>query len=83
MKKPSIDRKDNNGNYTFKNCQYIELTINTGKDKCKKIYEIRNNKIIKVWNSLVEIKRTNGWDLSNITDAIRMRRKAHGSYWKR
>lgn len=31
MDKPSIDRKENEGNYTFKNCQYIEH-----KENCKK-----------------------------------------------
>jgi hypothetical protein len=83
MKKPSIDRKDVNKNYTFGNCQYIEFLENTVKDKYKKIYEIRNNKVLKVWNSLTEIRTITGWDISNITDSIRMGRMAHGSYWKR
>lgn len=28
MKRPSIDREDNNGNYTFRNCRFIELGKN-------------------------------------------------------
>jgi hypothetical protein len=28
MKKPSIDRKNRNGNYTVRNCRYIELSEN-------------------------------------------------------
>ena len=32
MEKPSIDRKNNNGNYTLKNCQFIELRKNRSKD---------------------------------------------------
>jgi len=28
LKKPSIDRKDNNGDYIFSNCRYIELVEN-------------------------------------------------------
>ena len=31
MKIPSIDRKDNNGNYTLDNCQFIEQSENTKK----------------------------------------------------
>lgn len=33
MEKPSIDRKDNDGNYIFYNCQYIEFVQNINKDK--------------------------------------------------
>jgi len=31
LKIPSIDRKDNNDNYTFENCRYIEMGANTAK----------------------------------------------------
>lgn len=31
MKKPSIDRIDNNGNYELSNCQFIEVAENTRK----------------------------------------------------
>lgn len=33
MNKPSIDRINNDGDYTFSNCQYIELKINSGKTR--------------------------------------------------
>lgn len=80
---PSIDRENVNKNYTFSNCRFIEFKINSVKDKYKKIYEIRNNIVIKIWNSLTELRRETGWDLSTIHDAIRRRRVSHGSYWKR
>jgi len=35
MNKPSIDRIDNNGNYIFNNCKYIELSENIKKGNNK------------------------------------------------
>lgn len=35
MKKPSIDRKDNDGNYIFENCRFIELSKNVAKRNMK------------------------------------------------
>lgn len=43
MKKPTIDRKNNDGHYEFDNCQFLELVENAKKqakqrrEKCKKI----------------------------------------------
>ena len=31
LKRPSIDRKDNDGHYTYENCQFIELSENSKK----------------------------------------------------
>ncbi len=31
MDKPSIDRRDNNGHYTYKNCRFIEMSENSKK----------------------------------------------------
>lgn len=33
MEQPSIDRKDSLGDYTFDNCQYLELCENVSKKK--------------------------------------------------
>jgi hypothetical protein len=39
MKCPSIDRKDVNANYDITNCQFIERSLNTGKDKRKPVIQ--------------------------------------------
>ena len=38
MKKPSIDRKDNKGHYTLKNCRYIEFAKNVSREHKGKIF---------------------------------------------
>jgi len=35
MKKPSIDRKDNDGHYIYENCRFIELSENSSRPKSK------------------------------------------------
>jgi len=55
MKRPSIDRKENDGDYTFNNCQYIELAKNTIKAHNKKIMQYNTKgKFIKKYNSIIE-----------------------------
>ena len=68
MKKPSIDRKDNDGNYTIENCEFIELKENSGKDKRKPIlqYDL-NNKFIREFKSMREVQRIFKIDHSSIS----------------
>ena len=77
MKRPSIDRKDNNGNYTLKNCRYIELSENIARSSRKlipeQVLEIREKyspatsyaKIGKIYNiaktSISSIIRRKTW----------------------
>jgi len=58
MDKPSIDRIDNDGDYTFRNCQYVELWENAGRrrfrDTCPKGHPLKGK-------NLYLNPRRNGW----------------------
>jgi len=67
MKKPSIDREDNDGNYILENCRFIEFNDNRIKDKIKKVKQFdKKGNFIKEWDSIIEIKRILGFESSNI-----------------
>jgi len=58
MVKPTIDRKNNNLNYTIGNCEFIEHVINTGKDRRKPVLQFDlNGKFIKGFNSVKEASK--------------------------
>jgi len=58
MKCATIDRINNDGNYTFDNCQFIEKIENTKKAKIKSIiqYDLQGN-FIKEWESTTTASR--------------------------
>ncbi len=81
MQRPSIDRKDNNGDYTFENCQFIELSINSGKDKIKPILQYNKDmQFIKEWNSILEAQNIYGHGI--ITCLTKRDKTAYGFIWR-
>ncbi len=57
MNNPSIDRKDNDKHYTLDNCEFIEMTENSAKDKRKSILQLDlDDKFIKEWKSATEVE---------------------------
>jgi len=90
MKKPSINRKDNGGNYIFSNCEFIELSLNCA-EKNKRIFSIpilQYNKqgiFIKEWASTREASRILKISPSGINGCLikRKHRKSAGGFkWK-
>lgn len=90
MKKPTVDRMNPKGHYTYKNCQFLELS-----DNCKKLWVQNNitrkpvgqyslsNKIINIYISQSEAFRQTGISQGNIASCCRKERNNAGGYvWK-
>src|SRR6185295_15550490 len=87
MKKPSIDRLDDDCNYTFDNCQFIELADNIRKRNIKHAAKIlqysRDGKFIKEWESAVIASYTLNIKLPSIYMCkVGKRPTAGGFIWK-
>lgn len=85
MDKPSIDRKENNGNYELGNCQYIELQKNVSKqDKSKFKVQILqhdlNKKLIKEWESIMSASKVLKIVRANIIKCLKHTRNHAGGF---
>jgi hypothetical protein len=81
MKKPSIDRKDNDGDYTFNNCRFMEKDDNTNKDRKKKVLQFDlNGNFIKEWESIYKVRTELNFSIDRCLKGER--KKANGFLWK-
>lgn len=88
MKKPSIDRKENNDHYQLDNCRFIELSDNIAEKNRRNLsksvlqYDLQGN-FIKEWNSTREIERELGINHAGIVLCIQDKLKTSGGYkWR-
>jgi hypothetical protein len=83
MKRPSIDRIDNNGNYILSNCQFIELNKNSAKDKFKSIIQFDlDGNFIKEWKSLGEVSKYLSMPISTLSKCVIYKKIINDFIWK-
>jgi hypothetical protein len=85
LKRPSINRKDNDGDYTFDNCEFIEKGLNTSERNSrvsrKSIIQLDlNGKLIKIWNSTREASKQLNIDFRRIGEVARGERASINNY---
>ena len=84
MKKPSIDRIKSNLNYTFDNCQFIELSKNIQKVFIKPILQFdKKGNFIKEWSSIISVEETLGILHTSICNNLKgLSQSAGGFIWR-
>jgi len=84
MQKPTIDRKENDGHYTFLNCRFIEKSENSAKDKRIPVLQLDlNGHFIREWSCAKEVEKELKIDHSSISRCCNDKQKTAGKWkWK-
>jgi hypothetical protein len=89
MKRPSINRKDNDGNYCIENCEFIEQSRNTKQMlKDNNLYKsvvqfTKQGEFIKNWETMSMASKTLNIWISNISSSCLGKVKSAGGFiWK-
>jgi hypothetical protein len=84
LKEPSIDRINNDGDYCFKNCQFIEKPENSIKDRRKPVIQFDlNGKFIREYSSINDVSRETHITIAEISRCCNnIRKQAHNFIWK-
>ena len=75
---------DNDGNYEFSNCRFIEHSENSIRNRIKKVlqYDLQGN-FIREWKSLSDINSKLNFPIGNISQVCNGKRnKAHNFIWR-
>ena len=84
LKKPSIDREDNDGNYTYDNCRFIELGENSNRNKKKSILQYdKQGNFIREWKSAADAgKQLNKCKIAISMCANKKQKTSAGFIWR-
>ncbi len=84
MNYPTVDRKNNDGNYVLSNCEFIERNINSKKDKGRTVLQLnKNGKIVKEWFNINTASKKLSIISQNIYETVNGKRKTAGGYkWR-
>ena len=84
MKKPSIDRINNDENYEYSNCRFIENRDNCSKNKRKLVHQYTKEQCyINTFISVTDASKQTNVNCGNISECCNNKRKSAGGFiWR-